>query len=469
MALGVVCLGQLMMVLDATIVNVALPAIQSDLRFSNSSLTWIPNAYLIAYGSFLLLGGRVGDLIGRTKMFLAGLVVFTLGSVACGLAGSAAVLIVARFGQGVGSAIAASAILALIVIEFPDPRERARAMGVYTFVSVAGGSTGLLLGGLLTQSFSWHWIFFINVPIGIAGLILGWRVLERDRGLGMGEGVDVLGSVLITVASMSGIFAIVNSEAHGAGSPGTLATAGVALVLLVAFSRLESRLDNPILPPRIMRQRTLVVSCLVRSMLVVGMYSSFFLGSLYFERVRGYGPVATGAAFLPQTLVVAALSLGLTNRLVRRIGVLPVLVGGMATLTVSLAVLGLTTGAQTPYAPAMLLAYMALGVGAGTSFLTLITVALADVAPEDAGIASGMVNVSVQIGGAIGLALLGTIAAARTKALSHHGVAEHIALAHGYRLAFLLGAGAVAIGLGLALRFLWSPARRAAAAAAATA
>jgi EmrB/QacA subfamily drug resistance transporter len=447
LALAVVCMGQLMMILDATIVAVALPVIRTDLGFSSSSLTWVPNAYLIAFGSFLLLGGRLGDLIGRTRMFLTGIAIFTAASMLCGLATSEAMLIAARFVQGFGAAVSASAILALIVVEFPEPGERVRAMSAYTFVSVAGGSIGLLAGGVLTQALDWHWIFFINLPIGILAIVLGRIMLERDRGLGFGHDVDVLGSVLITAAAMVLIYAIVGSEQYGLGSPRTLGLAAVAAAMLAAFAGVERRAPNPILPLEIMRMRSLMLACLVRALMVCGLWASFFVGALYLERVRGMGPIAAGAAFLPQTLTVAALSLGPTARLTGRFGERRVLIFGLTTLVAGLALFAAAIQPGTAYFPALFAAYALIGVGAGTAFMTLVTLALADVPARDAGIASGLVNVSVQISAALGLAVLGTIAASHTSALSAAGHTATQALSGGYQLAFVVAAACVAAAL----------------------
>jgi EmrB/QacA subfamily drug resistance transporter len=458
-ALAVVCIGQLMMILDGSIVNIALPQIQADLHFSPATLTWIPNAYLITFGSFLLLGGRLGDLLGRARLFFVGMAIFTLASVACGLAGSAAVLDIARGVQGFGAALATPAILALIMIEFPDADERARTMGIYTFVSVAGASIGLILGGVLTQLLSWHWIFFINVPIGIVALAVGRSVLPRDRGRGLDEGLDVLGSILATLGVMVGIYAIVTTDAHGLGSAQTLAPLLAAIVLLVAFFVLEARIAHPILPSRILRQRTLIVSCAVRAMMIVGMFTSFYLCSIYLERVRGFEPIQTGLAFLPQTVIVAVFSLAVTGRLVRRFGQMAVMVAGMLTLAAGPLVLALTLDGDTGYAPALLVAFVLIGIGGGMSFMTLMHVALADVPDEDAGIASGLINVSLQIGSAVGVALLGTVAASRTRALEDHGLAAHAATAGGFRLAFWLLTVAVVIGIAIGVRWL-RPAQR---------
>ena len=457
LALAVVCLGQLMLILDATIVAVALPAIKSDLGFSSSSLTWVPNAYLIAFGSFLLLGGRLGDLIGRTRMFLTGLVIFTVASMLCGFAGSAATLIAARFLQGVGAAVSASAVLALIVVEFPNPRERIQAMSAYTFVSVAGGSIGLIAGGLLTQALDWHWIFFINAPIGVAAFVLGFVTLDRDRGLGLGHDVDLLGSALITLSALVGIYAIVGSEQYGLGSARTLGLGAVAVVLLAAFLTLERRIANPILPLAIMRLRSLVVASFVRGLMVAGMWASFFIGALYLEHVRGMGPIAAGAAFLPQTLTVAVFSLGPAARLTQRFGPRRLLIAGLVVLIAGFALFAVVTQPGTAYFPWLFAAYAIVGVGAGMAFMTLISLALADVPAQDAGIASGMVNVSVQISAALGLAVLGTIAASQTSALSASGETAIAALSGGYQLAFVVAGGCVVAALVATLLWIRDP------------
>ena len=445
LALAVVCLGQLMMILDATIVAVALPAIKTDLHFSASSLTWVPNAYLIAFGSFLLLGGRLGDLVGRTRMFLAGIVIFTAASLLCGFAGSEGTLIAARFVQGFGAAVCASAVLALIVVEFRSPVERLRAMSAYTFVSVGGASIGLITGGLLTQALDWHWFFFINLPIGIAAFALGFLALPRERPLGLGRDVDILGSALITVAAMVLIYAIVGSEEHGLRW--ALRLGLVAVALLAAFAAAERRAANPILPLEVMRLRSLMVASAVRALMVCGMWASFFVGALYLQRVRGMGPIAAGAAFLPQTLTVAALSLGPTARLSARFGERRLLIAGLAILVVGLSVFAVALQPGTAYFPALAIAFTLIGFGAGMAFMTLVTLALADVPARDAGIASGIVNVSTQISAAVGLAALGTIAAGRTNALGASGEPALQALSGGYQLAFIVAAGCVAAAL----------------------
>jgi EmrB/QacA subfamily drug resistance transporter len=451
--LAVVCLAQLMIVLDVTIVNVALPAIQRDLGFSQGNLTWVVNAFLVTFGSLLLLAGRLGDLAGRKRIFMAGVVTFTLASLLCGVAPSQGVLIGARFLQGVGAAAQASVILAIIVTEFPEAAERARAMSAYVFVSVAGGSLGLLAGGILTQALSWHWVFFVNIPIGLATLALGQVLIRGDRGLGLGHGVDWLGSVLVTTSLMSAIYSIVAATSHGWGSAQVLGFGGLALVLMGAFLALEARIENPIMPLRILQLRGLVNASLVRGVLVTGMYSTFFLGTLYLEHVRHFSALQTGAAFLPWTLTVAVLAQGITARLVDRFGPLPVLTMGMVTAVGGL-LLFATVGPDTAFFPTVFFANFLIGFGIGNAFMPLLTLAMADVPAVDAGLGSGITNVSQQISGAFGLAVLSTLADNHTKGLiaDHHGVTS--SLLSGYHLAFLIGAGTIAAGIVLAFALL---------------
>jgi EmrB/QacA subfamily drug resistance transporter len=456
-ALAVLCLGQLMMVLDATIVNVALPAIQRDLHFTQSSLTWVIDGYLITFGGLLLFAGRMGDLVGRKRVFLSGLVIFTLASVLCGVATSQAMLIGARLVQGAGGAVASSVILAIIVTEFPGRAEQARAMGLYAFVSAGGGSIGLLAGGALTQSLDWHWIFFVNVPIGVIAFVFGSMLIEENEGIGLGGGVDVLGSVLITLATMLGAFAIVKSSEYGLTSARTLGVGGASLVLLAAFLTLEARIANPIMPLRILRLRMLMGSSLVRGLLITGMFSAFFLGSLYLERVLGYDAIETGLAFMPLTLAIAAMSLGISARATASFGAVPTLVAGLAGIIAGLLLLA-GAGIHAGYFPELFLAFLLLGLGAGASFLPLLTIAMADAPARDAGLASGIVNVSVQLFGAIGLASLGTIATDHTKALTASGHPLPVALTGGYHLAYLVAATCVAVGIVAALIVLRPPA-----------
>jgi EmrB/QacA subfamily drug resistance transporter len=455
-ALVVVCLAQLMNVLDTTIVNVALPSIQRDLHFTQSNLTWVINAFLITFGSFLLLAGRLGDLVGRKRVFLTGVVVFTAASALCGLAPTQGALIAARFIQGIGAALSASVILAIVVTEFPKPDERAKAMSAYVFTAVAGGSLGLLVGGALTQALSWHWIFFVNVPIGVITFLSGKRLIAENRGIGLQHGVDWLGSVLVTVALMSAIYAIVQASGHGWGSIAVLGPGAVGLALMGAFLMLESRIVHPIMPLRILRLRGLIGSSAVRGFLVTGMYSTFFLGALYLEHVLRYSALRTGLSFLPWTLTVAILSLGVTARLVSSFGPMRVLLAGLGSVIVGLVLLA-TTGLHTSFFPTLFMAYFVIGLGVGTSFMPLLTIAMADVPAADAGLGSGIINVSQQVAGAFGLAVLGTFASTRSKSLAADGHSLAASLLGGYHLAFEIGAGCLVVGIVLALVLLRQP------------
>ena len=468
MALGVVCLAQLMIVLDTTIVNVALPSIQRDLHFTQGNLTWVVNAFLITFGSFLLLAGRLGDLFGRKRVFLTGVAVFTAASALCGLAPSQGWLIAARFIQGVGGALSASVILAIVVTEFPKPIDRARAMSAYVFVAVAGGSLGLLAGGALTQALNWHWIFFVNLPIGVATFLLGDSLIPADRGIGLADGVDWLGSVLVTVSLMTAVYAIVQATSHGWGSPQVLSFGALAIGLMAAFLAVESRIRNPIMPLRILRLRGLIGSSAVRALLVTGMYSTFFLGTLYLEHVLHYSALRTGLAFLPWTVTVGILSLGITARLIARFGSMRVLIPGLVTVAIGLGLLS-TAGIHTSFFPTIFFAYVAIGLGIGSSFTPLLTIAMADVPASDAGLGSGITNVSQQVAGALGLAVLGTIATNHSKALEAHGQALASSLVSGYHLAFAIGAASVLVAIVTALIVLGPLGNRAAAGVAAAA
>jgi EmrB/QacA subfamily drug resistance transporter len=447
-ALVVVCFAMFMAALDGSIVNVALPAIQKSLHFTQSGLTWVVDAYLISFGSFLLMAGRLGDLIGRKKVFLAGVTLFTLASIFCGSAGSQGELVAGRFVQGIGGALMASVIVAIIVTEFPLMHERAKAMSAYVFVAVGGGSIGLLAGGVLTQALSWHWIFFVNVPVGVATVIAASILLVDNVGFGIRQGVDWVGSVLITLSVMVAIYAIVTASSYGWGSAHTLGILGLAVVLFVTFLVLESRLANPIMPLRILKLRTLTGSGVVRGFLVVGMFSTFFIGALYFEHVQGYGPVKTGLAFLPQTIGMAGMSSGITAWLVNRFGNKPVMYPAMA-LTAGGLFLFASAGPHAAYFPLIFFAFLMMGVGAGASFMPLLQIGMSEIPNADAGLGSGVVNVSQQLAGAIGLAALGTIAENQSKAFLAAGHDLVTSLDHGYRLVLVIAACCVLLGLAL--------------------
>jgi EmrB/QacA subfamily drug resistance transporter len=440
-ALYVLCTGMLMIVLDATVVNVALPTIQNDLHFSQSSLAWVINAYLIAFGGLLLLAGRLGDLVGRRRVFMAGLTVFTCASLTCGLAQSQEMLVAARFVQGVGGAMTSAVILGMIVTMFPKPGEQAKAIGVYGFVASAGGSVGLLAGGVLTQALNWHWIFFVNVPIGILTGFIALRLLENDKGIGFGAGADVPGAVLITSALMLSVYTIVKPAAeHGWGAAETLELGALSLVLLVAFVIRQARARNPLMPLRMFRSRNVSGANVVQALMVAGMFGLFFLGALYMQRVLGYDALQIGLAFLPATLIMGVLSLRFSERLIMRFGARTLLFPGIALICA-----GLLLFARAPvhgrYVTDVLPVMLLLALGIGGSFPALMTLAMSGATPQDAGLASGLVNTSAQVGGALGLAVLATLSSTRTEHLLATGSSTDAALTGGYHLAFLIGAG----------------------------
>jgi EmrB/QacA subfamily drug resistance transporter len=453
-ALYVLCVGMLMIVLDVTVVNVALPSIQDDLGFSPSSLAWVVNAYMIAFGGLLLLAGRFGDILGRKNVFMAGLGVFTVASLLCGVAQSQEVLVAARFVQGVGGAMTSAVILGMIVTMFPEPREQAKAIGVFAFVASAGGSVGLLAGGVLTQSINWHWIFFVNIPIGIATAVLAWRLLDGDRGIGFGEGADIPGAGLITSSLLLGVYTIVKPAAEfGWGSGQTLGLGAVSLVLLVAFVVREARASNPLIPLRIFRSRNVSGANVIQALSVAGMFGLFFLGALYLQRVLGYDALEIGLAFLPATIVMGALSLRYSERLIMRFGARTTLLPGLVLIGAGLALF-----AQAPvdgsYIRHVLPVMIVLGFGAGVSFPALMTLAMSGATQSDAGMASGLVNTTAQVGGALGLAVLATLSATRSESLIDGGEATASALTSGYHVAFLIGAGLIIVAIVVAATVL---------------
>jgi EmrB/QacA subfamily drug resistance transporter len=453
MALVVLCVGMLMIVLDATIVNVALPSIQSDLGFSQSSLAWVVNAYLIAFGGLLLLSGRLGDLIGRRRVFMVGLAVFTGASLLCAVAQSQELLIGARFVQGVGGALTSAVILGMIVTMFTEPREQAKAIGVYSFVASSGGSIGLLAGGALTEAINWHWIFFVNLPIGLATALLALRLVKDDEGIGLRQGADVPGAVLITAALMLGVYTILEAGDQGWGSAHTLGFGAVSLALLATFIAREARIPNPLMPLRLFRSRNVAGANVVQALFVAGMFGMFFLGALYLQRVLGYGALEVGLAFLPVTLIIGTLSLGFSERLNMRFGPKATLIPSLVLIAAALALF-----AQAPvdgnYWSDLLPVMVLLGAGAGLSFPSLMTLAMSGATRSDSGLASGLVNTSLQVGGALGLAVLATLATSRTDSLLEDGNSAASALTSGYHLAFLIGAGLVVAAIGVALTVL---------------
>ncbi|MBB6578298.1 EmrB/QacA subfamily drug resistance transporter [Comamonas odontotermitis] len=438
LALVVLCLGELMIVLDSTIVNVALPSIRTDLGFGETELVWVVNAYMLTFGGCLLLGGRLGDLYGHRRVFLAGLAFFTLASLVCGLAQSRGVLVAARAIQGLGGAVVSAVALSLIMNLFSETNERARAMGVYGFVCAGGGSIGVLLGGLLT-SLSWHWIFLVNLPIGVAVYVASLRLLAPSPASATRQRLDVAGAVTVTLSLMLAVYGVVGGNEAGWSSPQTVVTLGLSVVLMAAFLTIESRTAHPLVPLGLFRRRNIVVSNVCAILWSAGMFAWFFLSALYLQQVLGYTPMQVGLAFLPANLVMAVLSLGWSAKLVMRFGIRTPLVAGLA-----LAALGLLLFARAPVAgdfwahvlPGMVL----LGVGAGVAFNPMLMAAMHDVSPDDAGLASGLVNTAFMLGGALGLAVLASIAAAHSQSLLATGHDAIAALNGGYQIAFAVGA-----------------------------
>ncbi|MGK4583926.1 DHA2 family efflux MFS transporter permease subunit [Kitasatospora sp. HPMI-4] len=455
LALTVLCAGMLMVILDGSIVTVALPAIQRDLDFSPADLTWTVNAYLIAFGGLLLLAGRLGDLIGRRRVFVAGLTLFTTASLLCAVATDRQMLIAARFLQGTGGAMASAVSLGMIVTLFPDPVERGKAFGVFGFVGAAGASIGQVLGGVLTESLNWHWIFLINLPIGTAAVVLACRVLAPESGPGLRAGTDALGALLITAALMLGIYTIVETGRFGWASARTLGPAALAALLLAAFVARQATAARPLLPLRTFRSRNVSGANLVQALMVSALFGFQILMALYLQNVRGYGAAATGLAMLPAALAIGTVSLGLSARLIARLTERRVLLIGLALLV---AALGLLTRlpVHSDYLvdlfPTMLLA-----AGFGLAVTALTSLAMSDAGPDDAGVASGLFNTTQQVGGALGVAVLTTLAASRTDRLTATGHDAATALTAGFRLAFALGAALLITAFVLAAAVLRRP------------
>jgi EmrB/QacA subfamily drug resistance transporter len=442
-----------MIILDGTIVNVALPSIQNDLGFTQSSLAWVVNAYLIAFGGLLLLAGRLGDLVGRKRILLAGLALFTVASLLCGLSVTPEMLIAARFIQGIGGALSSAVALGMIVTMFPKPKEQARAFGVYSFVASAGASIGLLAGGILTQAISWHWIFFVNVPIGIAAALLSARLLESDRGLGVGKGADVVGAVLVTAALMLGVYTIVETSQFGWSSAHTIGFGGLSIILLTGFVARQATAKNPLLPLTMFRPRNVWGANLIQFLLVAGMLAFFFMSSLYLQRVAGLNPFEIGLAFMPVAVTIGVLSLGMSARLTTRFGPRKVLVPALVLVAAGL---GLYTRVpvHSSYLVDLLPGMVLLGVGAGLVFPALATLAMSSATESDSGLASGLLNTTAQVGGALGLAVLATLAASQTARLLIGGDDVPAALTGGFRMVFGIGAGLIVAGILLAITVL---------------
>ncbi|MFJ2060719.1 MFS transporter [Streptomyces sp. NPDC087908] len=447
----------LMTILDGNIVTVAMPAIQSDLGFTPVGLSWVVNAYLIAFGSLLLLAGRLGDLLGRRRMFLASTAVFTAASLLAGVATSPGLLVAARFLQGAGSAMSSAVGLGILVTLFTEPRERARAIAVFSFTGAAGASLGQVLGGVLTDALAWNWIFFINLPIGLATVLVALRALPADRGIGLGAGADVLGAVLVTTSLMTGIYAVVRIEEYGAGSAHTLGLGTLALALLAGFLVRQAKTANPLMPLRILRSRSVSGANAVQMLMVAALFSFQILVALYLQKVLGYGAAETGLAMLPAAAVIGAVSLGVSARLITRYGERNVLLTGLVLLV---GVLGLLARVPVRASYATdLLPVMLLAAGFGLALPALTSLAMSGAEEKDAGLASGLFNTTQQIGMALGIAVLSTLAATRTESLTAAGRPTAEALTGGYHLAFTAGAALLLAALAIAFTTLRTPSR----------
>jgi len=456
MALVVLCGGQLMISLDATVVNVALTTIQRDLHFSQTSLAWIVDAYLITFGGLLLLAGRFGDLIGPKKVFLTGMAMFTAASALCGASQTQWELIASRFLQGAGAAIVASTVLGILVTMFPEPREKGKALGIYAFVASGGSAIGLIVGGALTQALNWHWIFFINLPLGVAGLVLGTILIDEQEGSGIRDGVDVLGAVLVTLATMFLVYAIVKADDYGWTSARTIGIGVASIGTLAGFVWLESKVRKPIMPLYLFRSRNLSGATIVRMLFPVGGLGVLFLGALYLQKVRGYSPIGTGLAFMPMTLLIGVFSLVITSRIMGRIGAKSTLVPGAAIVAAGLLLLS-RVSVHGSYATTVLPPLVLIGTGIGLAFTPSIALAMTDAAPSDTGLASGLTNVSIQLGSAIGIALLASVTGSRTAQLLQHGSSLNNALVGGYRIGFIVTAICLALALVIAVTVLRDP------------
>lgn len=438
-ALAVLCLGVLMIVLDTTIVNVALPSIRKDLGFSESSLVWVVNAYMLTFGGFLLLGGRLGDLYGHRRLFLAGLLVFSIASLGCGLSDTSHWLVGARVAQGIGGAIVSAVALSLIMDLFPDSTGRAMAMGVYGFVCAGGGSIGVLLGGFLTERLSWHWIFFVNLPIGLLVYLLSLRLLSAAHGPNDSARLDVAGAVTVTTSLMLAVYAIVGGNQAGWGSLHTVGLLVLALLIFLVFVRVETRASAPLVPFHLFQSRVMVVSNVIGVLWAAAMFAWFFVCALYLQRVLGYSPLQVGLAFLPANLIMAAFSLGLSGMIVLRFGIRWPLCLGLV-----LAALGLALFARAPvmggFVVDVLPGMVLLGLGAGMAFNPVLLAAMSDAGPGESGLASGVVNTSFMMGGALGLAILASLAQALSDGLRATGLPMLAALNGGYHGAFAGGA-----------------------------
>jgi EmrB/QacA subfamily drug resistance transporter len=456
LALVVLCAGGLLIVLDGTVVTVALPTIQRELAFSEAGLAWVVNVYLIPFGGLLLLSGRLGDLVGRKLVCLSGLGIFTAASLMCGLANSQGTLIAARFVQGIGGALTSAVILGMIVTMFPDAKERGKAIAVYSFVQAGGASIGVIAGGVLTEGMNWHWVFWVNVPIGLLAGVLTWRLVESDRGIGLREGADVAGAVLVTTGLMLSVYTIVEVVRYGWGSAHSIGFGVLSVVLLVGFVVRQALASRPLLPLRVFRSRQLSGANVIMVLMVAGLVGFQFFSALYLQRVLGYTPVQTSLSFLPGPVLIGVISLFFAARLITRFGARPVMLTGLVLFTAALVLLAVAPVDGT-YLVNVLPEMVLLGTGGGLVMPALMGLAMSTATPADSGLASGLINTTQQVGGAVGLAVLATLAASRTKELRESGTEAAQALNSGYHVAFGVGAAFLLAAIAVTVVVLREP------------
>jgi EmrB/QacA subfamily drug resistance transporter len=450
LAFILLCCGELMIVLDSTIVNVALPSIKEGLGFTEAGLVWVVNAYLLTFGGFLLLGGRLADLYGPRRLFIAGVAAFTIASLLCGVAPTDELLVIARAVQGLAGAVVSAVALALIMVLFPEGPERVKAMGYYGFLMAGGGSIGMLLGGVITSQLDWRWVFLINLPVGLA---VGWgalTLLKRDEAPAERPRLDVAGAVTVTAALMIAVYGIVGAEQFGWTSPRTLGLIGAGVALMAVFLGIEARTTSPLVPLDLFRLRNVWVANIVAVLWAASMFAWFFLSALYMQLVLGYDPLQVGLAFLPSNLIMAAFSLRLSAWTVNRFGIRRPAAWGLYLAAAGLFLFGLSP-ANGDFWLHVLPGMLLLGFGAGMAFNPVMLAAMNDVEEDRAGLASGVLNTAFMMGGALGLAILASLAAARTRAAAVVGSAPPEALTSGYALAFMIGAACAALGASLAL------------------
>ncbi|WP_026930309.1 DHA2 family efflux MFS transporter permease subunit [Glycomyces tenuis] len=453
LAVIVLSAAQVMIILDQNIVNVALPAIREDLAFSQANLVWTVNAYVIPFGGLLLLAGRLGDLIGRKQVFLAGLALFIAASAAAALADTQELLLAARFVQGIGGAVTAAGLLGMIVTIFPEPEHQAKAIGVYGFASAGGGAAGSVIGGVLTDALGWEAVFYVNVPIGLAVAALAWRLLPADRGVGLRAGADVIGAALVTSGLMLAVYTLVETERYGWGSPRTLGLGALAAVLVAGFFWRQSKAAAPLIPLRILRSRNVAGANLAQALMVGAAFGFMYFTVLYLQQVLGFTPLAAGLAFLPAPIVIAVVSMAVAPRLLARFGARPLVLTGLPLMVVGF-VLFAQMRADGSYAADVLPGMLTAPLGFGLTMPALMSLGMSDSRPEDAGVTSGLFNTAQQVGGAVGLAVLSTAVAARTDGLLEQGRSTAEALTGGYRTGYTIAAVFVVVGLVVAATML---------------